>query len=297
MSAKLSIIVPHYGDPQLAERLITELASQLDARHELIVVDDASPSPFPTTTATTVVRRERNGGFGAAVNAGAAVSSGDYLLILNSDLNVPNDLVSQLLRSTELFPAAVLAPRIQDSSDETVISARAWPTLPSQVLEWLTPLARFRNTGWLQHALGHNYRVRAATKPTPVDWLLGAALLIPRDAFESVGGFDERFFMTSEEVDLQRRLAELGLPRIYYPDTYVTHLGGGSSPTAQRRRWLVAGQLRYAEKWGNRVALRLALTLATLLNFGWNMLRNLAGREVAPRPVAREELTLIWQRA
>jgi N-acetylglucosaminyl-diphospho-decaprenol L-rhamnosyltransferase len=126
-----------------------------------------------------------------------------------------------------------------------------------------------------------------------VDWVVGAAMWIPLDDFRAVGGFDERFFMNSEEVDLQRRLRERGLRIVALRSPTVVHTGGGSSPSEARRRWLVEGQLLYADKWGSRRALQVALAAATAVNLLANAGRRAAGRDVRPVETAREELSMI----
>ncbi len=75
-------------------------------------------------------------------------------------------------------------------------------------------------------------------------------MVVPRDIYNRVGGMDERFYMNSEEVDFQRRLAEAGVPRLLVPQVRVEHEGGGSSPSARRRQWLTTARFTYADKWG-----------------------------------------------
>ena len=291
-SPTVSVVVPHYGDPAPTQALVAQLALQLP--HQIIVSDDSSPHPFPPTDGLVVVRRETNGGFGAAVNSGAAVATGELLLVLNSDLEVPTDLVNDMVTHATPLQPAVVAPRVLDQSGRVAFSAHRWPTILSQSVEWLTPLARWRNRPWLRRLLGHDARILTADSPVEVDWLVGAAFMLPLAEFQAVGGLDERFFMNSEEIDLQRRLAARGLPRVYIPGVSVTHEGGGSSDPAKRRRWLVAAQVRYAEKWGGAGGLRAALSTATVVNFAWNCIRALRGVDVAPVSTAREELALIW---
>ena len=126
-----------------------------------------------------------------------------------------------------------------------------------------------------------------------MDWVVGAAMWIPLADFRAVGGFDERFFMNSEEVDLQRRLRARGLSVVALRSPTVVHAGGGSSPSESRRRWLVEGQLLYADKWGSRRALQAGLAAATGLNFVVNAARRAAGRDVDALEVARSELSMI----
>ncbi|WP_353081893.1 glycosyltransferase family 2 protein [Tessaracoccus lapidicaptus] len=257
--------------------------------------DDCSPTPFPQTDGVLIVHRGTNGGFGAAVNSGAAMATGDLLLVLNSDLEIPEDFVPNLVAHAEPLQPAIVAPRVLDHTGQVAFSARRWPTTINQSVEWLTPLARWRDRPWLRRLLGHDARVITATTPVQVDWLVGAAFMVPLADFRAVGGLDERFFMNSEEIDLQRRLAAHGLPRIYLPAVSVTHEGGGSSDPAKRRRWLVTAQVRYAEKWGGARRLRVALTAATAANLIWNCVRALRGVDVAPLSTARDEIALIWR--
>lgn len=292
---RASVVIPHYGHPAPTQALIRQLIPQRP--HQIIVADDCSPTPFPPTDGALVVRRDTNGGFGAAVNSGAAVATGDLLLVLNSDLEVQDDFIARLMPSAVPLQPAVVGPRVFDHAERVTFSARRWPTTVNQSVEWLTPLARWRDRSWLRRLLGHDLRVITATTPVHVDWLVGAAFMVPLADFQAVGGLDERFFMNSEELDLQRRLATRGLPRIYLPEVSVTHEGGGSSDPAKRRRWLVTAQVRYAEKWGGARRLRAALTAATAVNLLWNCVRALRGVDVAPLSTARAELALIWSKS
>ena len=292
----ISVVIPHYGDAAPTLALVTQLLPQLGGVHEIVVADDCSPTPFPATDGVRVVRRATNGGFGAAVNAGAAAASGDLLLILNSDLEVGPTFLADLLAAASPWLPSVAGPRIVDPDGHVAPTARHFPTVGHQVVEWLTPLARWRDARVLHEAVGHDLHAVTADTPTPTDWLVGAALLLPTTAFREVGGFDERFHMNSEEVDLQRRLRGRGVPSVYLPTVTVTHEGGGSSDPAKRRAWLVASRWRYAEKWGGVPALRAGLTAATAANLLWNLGRRALGRDTRPLATARYELDLIWRK-
>jgi len=257
----------------------------------VIVVDDASPQPFPSIEGITVVRREVNGGFGAAVNSGVAVATGELLLILNSDLAIGETFVADLLEAANPWLPAVISPRVVDGEGHEAWTGRRFPTVGHQAAEWLTPLARHRDTTIWHRLVGHDTEARGQS--AVVDWVVGAALLMPLAAFREVGGFDERFFMNAEEVDLQRRLRAAGLPSVVLDQPTVVHEGGGSSDPARRREWLVQSRLAYADKWGGRRRLQAALTAATGANLAWNAGRRLAGRDVHPWRTATEEIALI----
>jgi N-acetylglucosaminyl-diphospho-decaprenol L-rhamnosyltransferase len=289
----VTIVVPHHGDPAPTRATVADLLAQVTTRYlEVVVVDDCSPEPFPQVDGVTVVRRETNGGFGSAVNSGAAVATQPLLLVLNSDVALSPTFVDDLVTAAEPWQPAVVGPLLLDSTGRPANSARHFPMARHQTVEWLTPLARFRDRRALHEAVGHDTRAVPGAV-LPVDWVVGAALLVPTDAFSAVGGFDEAYFMNSEEIDLQRRLREHGIPTVFVGTVPLTHVGGGSSDPAARRRWLVASRMRYAGTWGGRRRLAASLTAATAVNAVVNTGRRLAGRDVDPVATAREELRLI----
>lgn len=292
----VSVIVPHYGDPAPAVELVEALQHQQgDIAAQIVVCDDHSPEPFPDVPGVTVVRRETNGGFGSAVNSGVASATGDRLLILNSDLEITPTFVADLVKAAEPWMPAVCGPWIVDHKGRYTYTGRKFPTVAHQMVEWLTPLARWRSHHALHAMVGHDVACTEGAT-TPVDWLVGAVLYLPTDAFRSVGGFDETFHMNSEEVDLQYRLRQRGVPSIQLGGVRVTHEGGGSSgDTERRRRWLVESRLHYADKWGSRRRLQGALIAATAVNFMHNLGRRVLGRPLDPVGVARFEWDLIWK--
>ncbi|MFL6153821.1 MAG: glycosyltransferase family 2 protein [Ornithinibacter sp.] len=289
----VSVVIPHHGDPAPTLAALADLRGQHTTRPlELVVVDDCSPEPFPATQGVTLVRRRTNGGFGSAVNSGAAVATQPLLLVLNSDVSLSPTFVDDLVSAAAPWMPAVVGPLVLDPAGQVAFSARHFPKARHQTVEWLTPLARFRDRRVLHEAVGHDTRAVPGAV-LPVDWVVGAALLLPTEAFRAVGGFDEAYFMNSEEIDLQRRLRAHGIPTVFAGTVPLTHVGGGSSDPAARRRWLVASRMHYARTWGGRRRLKASLTAATAVNAVVNTGRRLAGRDVDPLATAREELRLI----
>ncbi|WP_114853260.1 glycosyltransferase family 2 protein [Brachybacterium sp. YJGR34] len=299
---RLGAIVPVHGGITPVLPLLEMLCGDEDgAPARVIVVDDASPRPVPAPAlpaGVELLRRERNGGFGAAVNTGLAALAGDgeidLALVLNSDLEIPPGLCRDLVEHAAPWMPAVVGCRSVGADGASGHAARRFPTIGHQVVEWLVPLASQRHRDLLHRAVGHDLAAERGTGMIPVDWVSGAVLLLPLAAVRAAGGFDEGYFMYTEEVDLQRRLRRAGIPSLLDADLTVRHAGGGSAGSeARRRRWLVGARMRYARRHGHVHLLRAAMTAATGANLVWNTGRRAAGREVHPLAVAREELHLI----
>ena len=290
---RVSVVVPHHGDPLPTAATVEALTRQEGlADLQVVVVDDASPTPLADLPGALVVRREVNGGFGSAVDTGVEHAVHPLLLVLNSDVSLGPRVVADLVAAAEPWMPAVVGPLVLDATGTPAPTARHFPTVAQQTLEWLTPLVRLRRHRPVREAVGHDTRAVPGAV-LPVDWVVGAAMLLPTDALRDVGGFDHRYFMNSEEVDLQRRLRERGVPSVFVGTVRLEHVGGGSSDPALRRRWLVQSRLAYADRWGGRRRLVAALTAATAVNAVANLGRRLAGRDLDPLATAREELSLL----
>lgn len=301
MIDRLGTVIPVHGpiEPVLAllEDLLGPGTADADRPARVVVVDDASPVPLDASrlpVGAELVRREVNGGFGAAVNTGLGSLGTPLALVLNSDLRLPPGFARDLLAHAAPWEPAVVGCRSTDAAGRSGHAARRFPTIGHQVVEWLVPLASQRHRDALHRAVGHDLEAERGRGMIPVDWVSGAVLLLPVAEVVAAGGFDEGYFMYVEEVDLMRRLRDRGIPTLLDADLAVVHAGGGSAGSeARRRRWLVGARLRYARRHGRPRTLRAALTAASGANLVWNAGRRLAGRDVAPLGVLREELALI----
>ncbi|PMC74782.1 glycosyltransferase family 2 protein [Brachybacterium sp. UMB0905] len=309
--AHLGVVIPVHGPlDEAVQGLLTALIGPdvpaAERPGAVVVVDDASPEPLDPAAlpaGAELVRRPRNGGFGAAVNTGlthladhgAADGGGiDLALVLNSDLEIPPGFAANLVVHAAPWQPAVVGCRIIGPDGMSGHAARFFPTTSQQVIEWLVPLASQRHRDVLHRAVGHDLSADRGHGMIPVDWVSGAVLLLPLAQVREAGGFDEGYFMYCEEVDLQLRLRARGIPALLDADLTAIHAGGGSAGNeARRRRWLLGARLRYARKHGSIHALRAGLTAASCANLLWNTGRRAAGRDVNPLAVAREELTLI----
>lgn len=238
-------------------------------RARVVAVDTDSGDGALETIAdleVEAVQAPRNGGFGYGCNLGARLGTAPYLCFLNPDVLIAPDDLALLVGSLEADPSvAVAGPRLEDERGRLQLSRRRFPRLRSTIasalfLQRLVPRSTWadeveRDPGAYRHA-------------GPVDWVTGACLLVRRDAFEAIGGFDEGYFLYSEEIDLSRRLLHRGLGTLYEPAARCAHTGGGSAPRAAMRAALIRSRVRYAAIHEGPVNARLtalALALFTLV--------------------------------
>lgn len=277
----LTVVIPHYGDPAPTLDLVRALGQQVDVdTMQIVVSDDASDQPFPVGAGYEVVRRSVNGGFGAAVNSGIDLAEHSVLLVINSDVQIDPHFVRELLDGASPWWPAVVAPRVRHPHGEAIV-ARTWPTVSQHAVEWFEPFARFHGRDWLERLIGNDVDAHRSEQATLTDWVIGVCMLLPTQDVRAVGGFDERFFMNSEEIDLQRRLHdERGLPVVALAAPCLSHLSGGSSDPDRRGQWLTDARFRYHHKWVGGPQLLIALRAVSRANQLWNRGRELAGRHV-----------------
>ena len=194
---------------------------------EVIVVDNASSDgaadmverEFPEVI---LIRNSTNLGFAQANNQASRRAQGRYLFFLNNDTLIPQDALGQLLDFALANPnAGMVGPRLCDASGRTQVSYRLEPTLGTL----LHRTALLRWTGLLRGAYRRYRRKDFRTETTrPVEVLMGAAMLIPRDAFFRVGGWDEDFISGGEDIDLSTRIRRVS-QAIYHPEVEIVHSG------------------------------------------------------------------------
>ena len=205
-----------------AEHLKACLGSLSPQVARTVVVDNASSDHSVETArriGADVVEAGSNLGFGRAANRGMALTTAPYVLIINPDAMIMAGSVAAMASVLDSTPdAAVVGPRIVTADGSPYPSARAFPSLMSSVGHGFVGLFSTRNR-WSD----------AYLHPARPDWIAGTAMLVRRTAFEAVGGFDERYFMYVEDVDLCWRLAAAGWTVAVADDALVRHVVGASS--------------------------------------------------------------------
>jgi N-acetylglucosaminyl-diphospho-decaprenol L-rhamnosyltransferase len=293
----ISVVVVSYESRALLARCLAALAADAGrtASCEVIVVDQASRDGTATWLAVEhaevhAVALSENVGFGAGNNRGAALATGRWLLLLNSDAFVRPGAIDELVRFAEAHPAAgVVGPRLLWPDGRLQRSCRRFPTVFRIATEYLylrklAPRSRILN--------GFYYGEFAHDEPWCVDWVTGACVLVRRELFEQLGGFDEAFFLYSEEVDLLYRARQLGAETWYDPAAEVEHEWGGTAgrSSALTLEEQARSHVRYFDKHASRATAKRArrVLLAGLWLRGWRAAAyREAARWLAARPVEK----------
>ncbi len=200
---------------------------------EVTVVDNASGDGTPAMVAAefpqvTLLPLDTNRGFSGANNAGLERATGRGLLLLNPDTLVPQGALSACVRYLDTQPETVgaMGCRVAGVDGQT-----QWECARRAV----TPGDEIARAFLLDRAFPRSDRFNRERMPgwdradeRDVESLLGAFMLIRREAFAKVGGLDERFFLMYEDTDYCARLRQAGYRIRYYPGVSITHLGGQS---------------------------------------------------------------------
>jgi GT2 family glycosyltransferase len=241
------------------------------------------------------MQNNQNVGFAAACNQGTAASTGRHLLLLNPDTEVQGDALSVMASYLDANPkAAVVGPRLLNPDGSTQSSRRRFPTARTFFLE-STLLQRY----FPRHAIIESYYYADCSdeEPHPVDWLVGACLMVRRDAYCQVGGLDEGFFMYSEELDWCKRMKSAGWEVHYLPSAQVVHWGSLSADQDLPRRHIhfQESKLRYIRKYHGPL-LAAGFKSFLFLTYCWQLLEEggkfLLGHK---RPLRRGRMSLLVQ--
>jgi GT2 family glycosyltransferase len=230
------------------------------------------------------VRAQANRGFGASVNTGVRETAAEFVLVLNSDTSPGPRFVRDLMAAALPHQPAICGVTLVEHGVREV-SGHPEPRVRDVVLDHIAPLQARR-----RRRLADARPALLEPGAKRVGWVGGAALLVPRAAFDSVGGFDEGFHMYWEDTDLQTRLADAGVPAVWLADIALEHASGTSSGSEQKRLWDLEGQFRYFALRGRTPALTLTWGTVIATNFGYDVARRVTGRDVAPVTILRERL-------
>jgi len=233
----LAVVTVTYSPGETLETFLDSLVKATARPVQVVLADNGSVDGAPERAAqraeVRLLRIGENVGYGTAANRGIAELGPEvgWVVVANPDVEWHPGSLDELLAAAERWPrAAALGPLIREPGGAVYPSARLLPSLGRGIGHAvLSPL-------WPENRWTRAYRQSDEVPGERIaEWLSGSCLLLRRVAFERVDGFDPRYFMYFEDVDLGDRLNRAGWLNVYVPSAEVTHLGGHSTSKVSAR--------------------------------------------------------------
>ncbi|MCP4229313.1 MAG: glycosyltransferase family 2 protein [bacterium] len=234
--ARLSAVVVNYNGGDMVMRCVDSLlAYSPDGGIEVIVVDNASDDDSPDKLAArddiTFIRNDKNLGFAAGCNVGLERATGEYLALVNPDLEVGEGLLDALIefiRDTE--GAGIVSPAMERDDGTPIQAHRRLPSLPLMVGSRKSPLTKL----WPDNPITRKflYLDLDPNKAHRIEMVAGTLMVFSRELCDEIGGLDEGYFIYVEDADFCLRAARAGYGVYYLPYLVAKHYSGFS--TSQR---------------------------------------------------------------
>lgn len=242
------VVVVTFNSADLVPGLVESLAAGMGASpYDLVVADNASVDGSPDVVREVapdakIVDMGRNAGYAAGINAAVAASGPSRaVLVLNPDVRLEPGCVPTLLAALERPGVGIAVPRLVDGEGRLVESMRREP---SAVRAWADALVGARRAGRVP-GLGEVVTGDARYERSALtDWAEGSTQLISADCWRACDGWDESFFLYSEETDFGLRARDAGHATLFVPTAQAVHLGGESATSPALWALVVANKLR-----------------------------------------------------
>jgi GT2 family glycosyltransferase len=289
--ALVSAVIPSWNQAVLVGRVLQNLKKQTVAPAQTIVVDNGSTDStidIAKSLGAAVIAFESNRGFAAAVNAGIQAAKGEWVLILNNDVELDSGWIERALEAADAEKSPIVGGKLLQAASPARIDG-TWDLLAASGCAW--------RCGWnAPDGPIWNKRKRVAMLPL-------TACLVHRRVFEAVGLLDEAYESYYEDVDFSLRCALAGFVAVYEPAASALHLGSATLGSARTGYFISRNQVLLARKFGLvkesplRVVVGQSLFVLTqirqrgflaALKGKWDGIR--AARAYRPRRVARSEL-------
>jgi N-acetylglucosaminyl-diphospho-decaprenol L-rhamnosyltransferase len=269
-----AVIVTHESASLVPSCLDSLAAQAADMALTVIVADSGSTDEVEPICRGrgAIFLAGPNRGFGAAVNRALgheAARQARYVLAMNPDVEIADGSLADFVASCDQRPeCGIFAPRQVDQHRRLIYSIGREPSPASYWRDW--------RTGWPTW----EWNVDAYEREARCEWVMGAFMLVRRQVMEALGGFDERFFLYSEDVDLCTRARRAGWEIAFLPELTITHSRADQPLDEHRERLLVWSRLLYMRKWYGRRE-RASMRMAMVARITRQLLRRLRWREDA----------------
>lgn len=228
----LAVVIVNFNAGEWLSRCLASLeAHHGDLEIDVLVIDNASTDGSARAAVEAypwarLVENPRNRYLSPAWNQGAAATTAPYLLFLNPDTEWWRGTLAEFVAVARASPrAGIVGPMVRNTDGSVYPSGRTFPSVIDALGHaFLSPFSR-RNAFTRRHEMDGWDRTSERT----VDWVSGSCMLLPREAFDDVGGFDERFPLYGEELDMATRLRDAGWTVLFTPAVEVLHEIGVST--------------------------------------------------------------------
>jgi hypothetical protein len=209
----VSVSVVSHGQSELVGQLVEDIDRNCSTAVELILTENIPGAPrlkHSSVYPTQHIANEQPKGFAANHNAAYRHCRAPFFCVMNPDVRMRLDPFPELTNVLSDAGVGVTGPLIRNPGGSVEDSARRFPTLTGLAVKLL-----------LRGQRGPDYRADGG--PVKVDWIAGMCMLFRSETFRALGGFDERYFLYYEDVDLCRRAAQRGLAVVYHPGVELIH--------------------------------------------------------------------------
>jgi GT2 family glycosyltransferase len=290
---RVAVVVVAYNSSPVLEGLVDSLAAGLGGvPWELVVADNASTDDTVdlvrrVAPAATVVEMGRNAGYAAGINAAvAAAGPHTAVLALNPDVRLTPGCVPALLAALREPGVGIVVPRLLDAQGGVIESMRRSPSLVRALADAVIGADRAGRIGRLGEVVTDERRY---ARPADTEWAEGSTQLVSVECWRCCRGWDESFFLYSEEADFHLRAREAGFRVRYVPAATAVHLEGDSATSPRLWALLVANRLMFFRR-RNALAASAVFWLALVLREGTRALRGSETSRAAVRVLFRPAL-------
>lgn len=225
MKKIVSVIIVAYNCEEFIDSCIKSVLKFLPENGEIVIIDNKSTDKtlgklrkYYLNPEIKILESEENLGFGKANNKACKIAEGEYLFLQNPDTELFEPVLNKIINFYSSKPdIGIVAPKLVMPNKKTQPSVIKFPSLSGAISDLF-----FKKAG------DYFPYVPEKEEPSEVDCVFGAAMLIKTDLFRKVGGFDEKYFMYYEDIDLCKRVNEAGMKVYYYPKVSIKHLVGGT---------------------------------------------------------------------
>jgi N-acetylglucosaminyl-diphospho-decaprenol L-rhamnosyltransferase len=261
----VTIVIVTYNSRLVIGSLLDSISAALaGVAAELVVVDNDSldgTADYVADRGDCKVVRSANVGYAAGINRGVMESQkAEAILVLNPDVILYPNSIPLMLRALRRENTGIVVPQVRSGEGNLSLSLRREPTVLRSLGLTATRLGIFSE---------YINQPSLYTSPRIVDWALGAVMLMSRECYDCLGGWDETYFLYSEETDLCLRARDRGFLTLYEPSSVVLHVGGQSGQDGKTHSMRCINRVRLYRRRHAAVAAWCFLALTVAFELRW----------------------------